>query len=103
LPSRWEARALVAQEAMRAGVPIVATGVGGIPELVGQAAVLIDPDDADAAAVAVRDLADDPGARHRLADAGLQQAAGWPDEDDVADDLAGFYRHVLAGRGPAPS
>nr|WP_183341003.1 glycosyltransferase family 4 protein [Microlunatus antarcticus] len=98
LPSRWEARALVAQEAMLAGVPLVATRVGGIPELVGEAAVLIDPDDARAAAGVVRDLAGDPAARHRLADLGLRQAATWPDEDDVADDLAVSYRHVLTGQ-----
>jgi glycosyltransferase involved in cell wall biosynthesis len=103
LPSRWEARALVAQEAMLAGVPLVATRVGGIPELVGQAAVLIDPDDPAAAAAVVRELADDPEARRRLADAGLQRAATWPDEDDVADDLAGLYRHVLTVRGGSAS
>ena len=103
LPSRWEARALVAQEAMLAGVPLVATRVGGIPELVGEAAVLIGPDDADDAADAVRGLADDPGARRALADAGLRQAATWPDEDDVADELASTYRHVLAGRTPSAS
>jgi len=103
LPSRWEARALVAQEALLAGVPLVATRVGGIPELVGRAAVLVDPDDVDAAEAAVRALASDPEARRRLADAGLSQAAGWPDEDDVADQLASVYRHVLSGPGPSPS
>ena len=92
LPSRWEARALVAQEALLAGVPLVATRVGGIPELVGQAAVLVDPDDPEAATRVVRDLADDPAARRRLVDAGLRQAATWPDEDDVADALASVYR-----------
>jgi len=103
LPSRWEARALVAQEALLAGVPLVATRVGGIPELVGQAAVLVDPDDVAGATSAVRDLADDPGARRRLADAGLHQAATWPDEDDVADGLASSYRHVLSGRSATGS
>ena len=103
LPSRWEARALVAQEALLSGVPLVATRVGGIPELVGEAAVLVDPDDADAAADVVRRLADAPAARRRLADAGLQQAATWPDEDAVAADLASSYRHVLAGRAPSAS
>lgn len=98
LPSRWEARALVAQEALLSGLPLVATRVGGLPELVGDAAVLVDPDDAEAAARAVRALADDPAARRALADAGLRQAAGWPDEDDVANDLASHYRHVLAAR-----
>ncbi|MGI3780804.1 MAG: glycosyltransferase family 4 protein [Janthinobacterium lividum] len=103
LPSRWEARALVAQEALLSGVPLVATHVGGIPELVGEAAVLVDPDDADTAAGVLRDLAGDPGARRRLADAGLQQAATWPDEDDAANDLASSYRHVLSGRKPSAS
>ena len=88
---------------MLAGVPLVATRVGGIPELVGEAAVLVDPDDADGVAAVVRRLADDPGARRRLADAGLQQAATWPDEDDVANDLASVYRHVLSGRRPFSS
>ncbi len=40
LTSHWEARALVVQEAMQAGVPVVARPVGGIPELVGDAALL---------------------------------------------------------------
>jgi len=99
LPSRWEARALVAQEALLAGLPLVATRVGGVPGLVGDAAVLVDPDDADGTAAAVLALADDADARRALADAGLRQAATWPDEDDVADDLVRVYRHVLAGRG----
>ena len=103
LPSRWEARALVAQEALLSGLPLVATRVGGVPELVGDAAVLVDPDDPGAAADAVLALADDPTARRALAEAGLRQASSWPDEDDVADDLVRVYRHVLAGRGrPAP-
>ncbi|NUK90002.1 glycosyltransferase family 4 protein, partial [Streptomyces lunaelactis] len=41
LPSRWEARSLLAQEALRLGVPLVATAVGGVPELVGDAAELL--------------------------------------------------------------
>ena len=68
------------------------------------AAVLVDPDDPEAAARAVRTLADDPQARHRLADAGLQQAVTWPGEDDVADDLAAVLppaRRARTSRHPA--
>jgi glycosyltransferase involved in cell wall biosynthesis len=43
MSSTWEARPLALQEALRAGVPSVATAVGGIPELVGPAAVLVPP------------------------------------------------------------
>src|SRR5664279_3135952 len=53
LPSRWEARALAAQEALRAGRPLVATAVGGLPALLGNAAVLVPPDDPAALAAAV--------------------------------------------------
>jgi glycosyltransferase involved in cell wall biosynthesis len=41
ITSRWEARQLFAQEALRAGVPLVTTAVGGLPGLVGDAAVLV--------------------------------------------------------------
>ena len=76
--SDWEARQLFAQEALRAGVPLVATAVGGLPELVGDAAVLVPPGDVDALDAAVRRLLDDPhgarGATPRAARAGRDLA-----------------------------
>ena len=68
LTSTWEARALVAQEALLAGVPLVSTRVGGIPELVGDAAVLVDLDDdrAGRRRRALLTLADDPERAGRL-------------------------------------
>ena len=91
LSSTWEARALVVQEAMRAGVPVVATWVGGIPGLVGDAAVLVPPGSADALAAAVSRLARDPDARSRLAAAGRAHAESWPDLDQCATDLIELY------------
>ncbi len=95
LTSTWEARALVAQEALLAGLPLVSTAVGGIPELVGDAAWLVDSNDAAAAAAALRTLAADPSARIRWAAAGRAQAATWPDEDDVVDDLLTAYAGLI--------
>lgn len=95
LTSAWEARALVAQEALRAGVPLVATAVGGVPGLVGDAAVLVPADDPEAVARAVAGLLDDPARRAVLARLGLEQARSWPDEDAVAATLAAVY-HELA-------
>jgi glycosyltransferase involved in cell wall biosynthesis len=98
LTSRWEARALVAQEALLAGLPLISTRVGGIEELVDSAAVLIDPGDVDEAARQITTLADNPDERRRLRQAGLRRAATWPNEDDVADDLARVYTELTRGR-----
>ena len=95
LTSAWEARALVAQEALLAGLPLVAPRVGGLPELLGEAAVLVPPDDAAATRTALLRLAADPAERDRRREAGLIQAAGWPDEDDVVDDLLAAYASLL--------
>jgi glycosyltransferase involved in cell wall biosynthesis len=99
LTSTWEARALVAQEALLAGLPLVSTRVGGIEELVGNAAVLVPPDDAVAAAEAVLGLAEQPQRRTELAAAGRTRAATWPDEDAVADDVAAAYIAVTRSGG----
>lgn len=98
LTSTWEARALVAQEALLAGVPLVSTRVGGIEELVGSAAVLVPPGDAEEAARQLVALADDPAERHRLQEAGRRQSATWPDEDDVVNDLVAVYNDVNRDR-----
>jgi glycosyltransferase involved in cell wall biosynthesis len=76
----------------------VSTRVGGIEELVGSAAVLVPPGDVDEAARQVIALADNPAERHRLKAAGLRQAVTWPNEDDVADDLARVYSELTRGR-----
>jgi len=98
LPSTWEARALVAQEALLAGLPLVSTRVGGIPELVGDAAVLVELGDVAEATRQVVRLADDPALRERLQAAGRQRAADWPTEDEVAEDLLSSYRGLLQRR-----
>ena len=96
LSSRWEARALIAQEALRAGRPLVATAVGGVPELVGPAAVLVPYGDAGALANAAARLLDDPAEAARLAQAGPAQAARWPTEADTIDQLLARYHELVA-------
>jgi glycosyltransferase involved in cell wall biosynthesis len=98
LTSTWEARALVAQEALLSGLPLVSTAVGGVPGLVGDAAILVDFGDSAAAAEAVRALADDPAERARRATAGRRQAATWPTEDDVVNDLLTAYADLAQRR-----
>ncbi|PZS03265.1 MAG: glycosyltransferase [Pseudonocardiales bacterium] len=96
LPSRWEARSLTAQEALRAGRALVATAVGGLPELVGDAALLIPPDDADALDRAVRRVLDDDRLRTDLATRGREQAASWPTEADTLAVVQTVYAEVVA-------
>ncbi|WP_354642870.1 glycosyltransferase family 4 protein [Kitasatospora camelliae] len=95
LSSRWEARSLVVQEAMRAGVPVVSTSVGGVPELVGDAAVLVPPGDAAALGTAVRDLLRNPARRAELAEAGRQQALTWPDEAATVAQVLSTYDELV--------
>jgi glycosyltransferase involved in cell wall biosynthesis len=77
LTSRWEARALVVQEAMAAGVPVVVPAVGGLPELVGTAGVLVPPGDPVATANAVDALLGDPERAARTAEAARAVARTW--------------------------
>ncbi|WP_308346782.1 glycosyltransferase family 4 protein [Streptomyces sp. ISL-66] len=98
LPSRWEGRSPLAQEALRVGVPLVATAVGGLPELVGDAGVLVPYGDADALAAAVTGLLADPARRAELSEAGRAQAGTWPSEDDTVAQVLSVYDELMARR-----
>ncbi|MEU3778413.1 glycosyltransferase family 4 protein [Streptomyces sp. NPDC032472] len=98
LPSRWEARSLLAQEALRLGVPLVATAVGGVPDLIGDAGVLVPYGNAPALAEAVTGLLADPARRAALAAAGRAQAATWPSEDDTVAQILSVYDELTHRR-----
>ncbi|MET8453619.1 glycosyltransferase family 4 protein [Streptomyces sp. NPDC005209] len=91
LPGSWESRSVLAQEALHARVPLVATAVGGIPDLVGDAAELVPDGDPEALATAVMDLLADPDRCERLRLSGAQQAAGWPTEDETVTQILSVY------------
>ena len=75
VPSRWpEPFGLVALEAMASGAALVCSGRGGLAELVGDAALIVDPDQPGALAEALRRLAADAGLRTALAACGLARA-----------------------------
>jgi glycosyltransferase involved in cell wall biosynthesis len=98
LPSLWEARPLVLSEALQLGRPIVATRVGGIPDLVRDAAVLVPAADADALATAVAGLLERPGDRQELAERAKRRALDLPTEDDTAEAVLAVYRGLVSSR-----
>jgi len=98
-PSRWEARALILQEAMRSGKPIVATSVGGTPELAGgDSALLIPPDDPAALSAAVIAVLDDPRLAARLRLAARARGAAFPTETDALKAAMSTYARLGASR-----
>jgi UDP-glucose:(glucosyl)LPS alpha-1,2-glucosyltransferase len=75
VPSRWpEPFGLTALEAMANGTALICSPHGNLPELVRDAAVLTDPDDAGALAAAITALARDEPRRAALGAAGLARA-----------------------------
>jgi len=95
LPSVWEGQALILQEALRAGVPIVATRVGGNPELTGEdAAILVPPGDARRLADAVQSVLGDPALAARLRKAAADRAHLLPGEDEAVTAALAEYRRV---------
>lgn len=97
LPSHWEGQPLVLQEALRAGAPVVATRVGGIPGLTGEdAAVLVPRGDARALAAAVRSVLTDAPLAARLRTAAAVRAATLPTGADAV--TAALSAYASAGR-----
>jgi glycosyltransferase involved in cell wall biosynthesis len=102
VPSRWEARALILQEAMRSGRPIVATEVGGTADLTGRdGAVLVPPGDPAALAAAVTTVLDDAALAARLRSAASARGATLTSEQDAVRAALAIYARLTAGPAAA--
>ena len=90
-PSRYEGFGLPPLEAMRLGVPAIVSTAGALPELCGDAALQVDPEDEGALAVQLARLLDDPTARARLAQRGKDRAAELTWEETARQVLALYF------------
>ncbi len=103
LASRTEGLGLVLLEAMVHRRPVVATGVGGVPEIVvnGETGLLVEPGSPDALARAILDLLDTPDRSRRMGEAGRRRAEEQFSVQRMVRDMAGVYEEMLARRTPA--
>jgi glycosyltransferase involved in cell wall biosynthesis len=93
----YEGFSLPAVEHMASGTPLVASRAGALPEVTGDAALLVPPGDPEELAAALRTLFDDAGVRAQLAARGLarvRERFAWP---AVAAATEALYQQVISG------
>ena len=94
-PSIYEGFGLPPLEAMACGVPVIASNVSSIPEVVGDTGILIDPHDVEGLASAMKDLLEHPDLRDDLSAKALKRSATFSWESCV-DQTVDAYRAVLS-------
>jgi len=97
IPSLSEGSSVVAMEAMALGKPVVATSVGGVPEVVldGETGLLVAASDPEKLARAVGDLLDDPDRAKTMGERGRARARAHFDLADMLERTKAVYADVL--------
>lgn len=101
-PSLYEGFGLPPVEAMRVGVPVIAGDAGALPEIVGDAALLVDPYDAGAIGAAMTRLDTDAALRASFSAAGLERARAF-DLTPYQAALDTLHTQLLGGEATVPS
>jgi glycosyltransferase involved in cell wall biosynthesis len=92
IPSLYEGFGMPAGEAMACGVPVISTAGGALPEVVGDAGILVPPGDEKVLETAIVSLLDNPEKRHRLGKAGLDRVKRSFTWDHAAQKTVNVYR-----------
>lgn len=100
LPSQTEGMPLVALEASASGVPVVATAVGGTPEVVrdGETGLLVAPGDAGQLTMAVNRLLTSPALRLQMGRRGREVAVSEFEWSEISDRTLAVYDEVIGGQ-----
>jgi alpha-1,3-rhamnosyl/mannosyltransferase len=96
-PSVYEGFGLTPLEAMAVGTPVIVSNGGALPEIVRDAGILVEPENADAWAAAMATISADSAARDRLRLAGRRRARDFSWERTAKQTVA-IYREVLGMR-----
>jgi glycosyltransferase involved in cell wall biosynthesis len=100
LPSFADAVPNVVMEAMAAGLPVVATEVGAVGEMVGGAGIVLPRGDVEALAGALEDLAADPARRAALGEAARKRVSRRYEASTQAERLAEWLHSLVPGSAP---
>ncbi len=99
VPSEYEGFGLPAGEAMACGVPVVSSDGGALPEVVGDAGIIVEAANPKALTQAIAELLEDDTARARLAIAGRQRIEEQFTWQLAAQRMTDIYRQVISERG----
>jgi glycosyltransferase involved in cell wall biosynthesis len=89
-PSVYEGFGLPVLEAMQCGAPVVTSNTSSLPEVVGEAGIMVDPADADALCAAMYELYSDPCLREDLAHRSMERAGQFSWDKCVQETLQAY-------------
>jgi glycosyltransferase involved in cell wall biosynthesis len=98
VPSLYEGFGIPAAEAMACGTPVVATSGGALPEVIGDAGILVPPANADALAAAIKQLLNDKQAQRQMSEAGKKRVREKFNWEQAARRTLEVYQEAMTAK-----